>query len=179
MRDRLFWPAWCGVAALVASLLLGAYGVAPLLTFTLGGVASGAALRQVVLATRRQGLRGLVGGANGGMIVHLGVILIAVSLGASNSFIKQLLTQGDRTRAIAYITNELSLDIEKEYEKYDIPVPVRSPEYKKIQDLKKDGQIELLRSYGASKYAIQRLDNEEKRIKLILSIQTQRENSLK
>jgi len=100
-------------------------------------------------------------------------------MGASNSFIKQLLTQGDRTRAIAYITNELSLDIEKEYEKYDIPVPVRSPEYKKIQDLKKDGQIELLRSYGASKYAIQRLDNEEKRIKLILSIQTQRENSLK
>jgi cytochrome c-type biogenesis protein CcmF len=88
LRDRLFWPAWCGVAALVASLLLGAYGVAPLLTFTLGGVASGAALRQVVLATRRQGLRGLVGRANGGMIVHLGVILIAVSLGASNSFSK-------------------------------------------------------------------------------------------
>jgi exonuclease VII small subunit len=100
-------------------------------------------------------------------------------MGASKSFIKQLMTQGDRTRAIAYITNELGLDIEKEYEKYDIPVPVRSPEYKKIQDLKKDGQIELLRSYGASKYAIQRLDNEEKRIKLILSIQTQRENSLK
>lgn len=100
-------------------------------------------------------------------------------MGASKSFIKQLLTQGDRTRAIAYITNELGLDIEKEYEKYDIPVPVRSPEYKKIQDLKKDGQIELLRSYGASKYAIQKLDNEEKRIKLILSIQTQRENSLK
>ena len=88
LRDRLFWPAWCGVAALVASLLLGSYGVAPLLTFTLGGVASGAALRQVVLATRRQGLRGLVGRANGGMIVHLGVILIAVSLGASNSFSK-------------------------------------------------------------------------------------------
>ena len=99
-------------------------------------------------------------------------------MGASKSFIKQLMTQGDRTRAIAYITNELGLDIEKEYEKYDIPAPVHSPEYKKIQDLKKDGQIELLRSYGASKYAIERLDNEEKRIKLILSIQTQRENSL-
>ena len=88
LRERLFWPTWCGVAALIASLLLGAYGLAPLLTFTLGGVAAGAAMRQVVLATRRQGWRGLVGRANGGMIVHLGVILIAVALGASNSFSK-------------------------------------------------------------------------------------------
>ena len=39
-----------------------------------------------MLATRRQGWRGLVGRANGGMIVHLGVILIAVALVASNSY---------------------------------------------------------------------------------------------
>jgi cytochrome c-type biogenesis protein CcmF len=39
-----------------------------------------------VLATRRQGWRGLVGRANGGMIVHLGVILVAVALAASNSY---------------------------------------------------------------------------------------------
>jgi len=88
LRERLFWPAWCGVAALIASLLLGAYGLAPLLTFTLGGISAGAALRQVALATRRQGWRGMVGRANGGMIVHLGVILIAVALGASNSYSK-------------------------------------------------------------------------------------------
>ena len=44
------------------------------------------ALRQLVLATRRQGWRGLVGRANGGMIVHLGVIVIAVALVASNSY---------------------------------------------------------------------------------------------
>jgi cytochrome c-type biogenesis protein CcmF len=86
LRDRLFWPAWCGVAALAGSVLLGADGLAPLLAFGLGGFAGGAALRQLVLAARRQGWRGLVGRANGGMIVHLGVILIAVSLAASNSF---------------------------------------------------------------------------------------------
>jgi len=38
------------------------------------------------LATRRQGWRGLVGRANGGMVVHLGVIMIAVALAASNSY---------------------------------------------------------------------------------------------
>ena len=86
LRQRLFWPAWCGIGTLVVSLLVGADGLAPLLAFTLGGFASGAALRQLVLATRRQGLRGLVGRANGGMVVHLGVILISVALAASNSY---------------------------------------------------------------------------------------------
>jgi len=86
LSQRLFWPAWGGIAALALSVWVGATGLEPLLTFTLGGFAGGAALRQLVLATRRQGLRGLVGRANGGMVVHIGVILIAVALGASNSY---------------------------------------------------------------------------------------------
>ena len=86
LRERLFWPAVCGVAALALSVGLGATGLASLLAFGLGGFAAGSAGRQVVLATRRQGLRGLVGRANGGMIVHLGVIIIAVALTASNSY---------------------------------------------------------------------------------------------
>jgi cytochrome c-type biogenesis protein CcmF len=86
LRDRLFWPAWCGAGALVVAVLLGADGWAPLVAFALAGAAAGSALRQLVLATRRQGSRGLVGRANGGMIVHLGVILIAVALVASNSY---------------------------------------------------------------------------------------------
>ena len=86
LRERLFWPAWCGVAALAVAVLVGAEGWAPLVAFALAGFASGAALRQIVLATRRQGWRGLVGRANGGMVVHLGVILVAVALVASNSY---------------------------------------------------------------------------------------------
>ena len=86
LRNRLFWPAWCGAAVLVIAVLVGATGWAPLTAFFLGGFAAGAALRQLVLATRRQGWRGLVGRANGGMVVHLGVIVIAVALAASNSF---------------------------------------------------------------------------------------------
>ena len=86
LRDRLFWPAWCGVAALAVAVLAGGSGVAPLIAFTLGGFAAGAAGRQLVLATRRQGLRGLVGRANGGMVVHIGVIMVAVGLAASQSY---------------------------------------------------------------------------------------------
>lgn len=86
LSQRLFWPAWCGIGALALSVYVGATGFAPLLAFGLGGFATGSALRQVVLATRRQGWRGLVGRANGGMIVHVGVIMISVALAASNSF---------------------------------------------------------------------------------------------
>jgi cytochrome c-type biogenesis protein CcmF len=86
LRERLFWPAWGGALCLAVAVLLGASGVWSLLAFGLAGAAAAAALRQVVLATRRQGWRGMVGRANGGMIVHLGVIVIAVALVASNSY---------------------------------------------------------------------------------------------
>ncbi len=86
LRERLFVPAWCGVLALLVAVLAGADGWASLTAFGLAGFAAGAALRQLVLATRRQGWRGLVGRANGGMVVHLGVIIIAVALAASNGY---------------------------------------------------------------------------------------------
>lgn len=86
LSQRLFWPAWVGAAGLVLAVVVGADGFAPLVAFFLGGFAAGSALRQVVLATRRQGVAGLLGRANGGMIVHLGVILIAVALVSGNAF---------------------------------------------------------------------------------------------
>lgn len=86
LRHRLYWPAWCGAIALAIAVFSGAEGFMALLGFGLAGFAAGSALRQLVLATRRQGWRGLVGRANGGMVVHLGVIMIAVALAASNSY---------------------------------------------------------------------------------------------
>ena len=101
LSQRLFWPAWGGTLALLVSVLVGATGIEPLLTFFLGGFAAGAAMRQLALATRRQGLRGLVGRANGGMVVHIGVIIIAVALAASNSFTRsQELTLKTNTPAV-------------------------------------------------------------------------------
>jgi cytochrome c-type biogenesis protein CcmF len=89
LRHRLLWPAWVGAAFLVVSLVLGARGLAPLLAFFLAGFAGGSAGRQIVLATRRHGWRGFVGRANGGMVVHIGVIVIAVAFAASSSYARQ------------------------------------------------------------------------------------------
>ncbi|MGA1658181.1 MAG: heme lyase CcmF/NrfE family subunit [Ilumatobacteraceae bacterium] len=86
LSQRLLGPALVGVASLTFSIAVGATGLAPLLAFGLGGFAGGSALRHLVRAVRVQRLRGFVGRANGGMVVHLGVILICVALAASNSF---------------------------------------------------------------------------------------------
>jgi cytochrome c-type biogenesis protein CcmF len=92
LRTRLQWPAWAGTATVVVAVLLGARGLAPLLAFGLGAFAATAALRQVLLAaraSRRRGgpvLAGIVGRANGGMIVHLGVVMVAVAFAAASSY---------------------------------------------------------------------------------------------
>ncbi len=86
LSTRLFWPAAAGVGCMALAVALGGRGLYPMITFGLGGFAAGAALRQVVLATRRQGWRGLVGRTNGGMIVHIGVVLIAVGVASSEAY---------------------------------------------------------------------------------------------
>ena len=89
LSQRLLWPGWIAAITIFTAVALGARGLAPVLTFGLGGFAGGAALRQVALATRRQGWRGLVGRANGGMIVHLGVVIIAVAISTSGSYLRE------------------------------------------------------------------------------------------
>ncbi len=86
LRTRLFWPAAVAVATLVACVIGGVRGLNPLLAFGLGAFAGTSALRQLFIEVRRRGLPGFTGPTGGGMIVHLGVVLIAVGFAASHSF---------------------------------------------------------------------------------------------
>ncbi|HTZ09923.1 MAG TPA: heme lyase CcmF/NrfE family subunit [Acidimicrobiales bacterium] len=92
LRDRLLVPAWAGGLVVVGCVAGGVRGLAPLAAFGLGAFAAAANLRQLALSARaahRSGVgawRGVVGRANGGMVVHLGVVLIAVALAAATSF---------------------------------------------------------------------------------------------
>lgn len=92
LRERLLLPAWCGGATLVVFVAFGVRSLAALVAFGLGAFAVGAALRQLALAARaaRRGgaswLRGVSGRANGGMVVHVGVVVIAVGFSAAMSF---------------------------------------------------------------------------------------------
>ncbi len=103
MRARLAVPAAVGVAVVVLCVADGIHGIEPLLAFGLGAFAAASALRALVLSVRAAwrgarasggtpvgavlaGWRGLVGRANGGMIVHVGVVVIAVGLAAATAF---------------------------------------------------------------------------------------------
>ena len=89
LSRRLLGPMWVAAVALVAAVLAGARGAWALLAFGLGGFAGGAALRQLAAAVRRHRWRGLVGRTNGGMVVHVGVVLVAVAFAASQSYVRQ------------------------------------------------------------------------------------------
>ncbi|HEV3130753.1 MAG TPA: cytochrome c-type biogenesis CcmF C-terminal domain-containing protein, partial [Acidimicrobiales bacterium] len=104
LRGRLAVPAAIGVAVVVTCVAAGIHGVEPLLAFGLGGFAAASAGRSLLLSVRGayrgalssgassnrailSGWRGFVGRANGGMVVHIGVVVIAVGLAAATSFL--------------------------------------------------------------------------------------------
>ncbi|MFV1990164.1 MAG: heme lyase CcmF/NrfE family subunit [Acidimicrobiales bacterium] len=86
VAKRLTFPAWGGLGAAVLSLLLGAEGFTPVLAFGLAGMAAASAGRTIFRAVRKHGFRGFTGRTNGGMVVHLGVVVVAVAIAASGSF---------------------------------------------------------------------------------------------
>jgi cytochrome c-type biogenesis protein CcmF len=113
LRRRLGVPAWVGALTMVACAALGARGVAQILAFGLGAFAVAGIARQYVLgvgATRRTqadlgrvaALRATVAGNRrlyGGLVVHFGIVVIAVAMAASMGYTKKRefhLTEGQR-----------------------------------------------------------------------------------
>jgi cytochrome c-type biogenesis protein CcmF len=90
--QRLAIPVWIGVGTVVLCVVFGLRGIGTLVGFGLGAMAAATAARALVLSvraahTRHVGVwRGLVGRANGGMIVHLGVVVLAVGIIAATSY---------------------------------------------------------------------------------------------
>ena len=87
LRTRLLWPGWIGTGVLVFAVLLGARGLRPA-----AGLLPGRLRRRLRPAPAGAGhpapghAAGLLGRTNGGMIVHLGVIMIAVAFAASSAY---------------------------------------------------------------------------------------------
>ncbi len=99
LRRRLIVPAYVGGATMVAALALGTRGITPVLAFGLGAFALAGIVRQYVVGVRARrhaesegyptALRRTVG-ANprlyGGLIVHVGIVCIAVALASFSTF---------------------------------------------------------------------------------------------
>lgn len=92
LQQRLLWPAWAGTLTVVTSVVAGLRGLGALLAFGLGAAGAAAAVRHLALSvrtSRRTGApawHGLVGRSNGGMVVHLGVVVVSVAFAASSSY---------------------------------------------------------------------------------------------
>ncbi|MDQ3758301.1 MAG: heme lyase CcmF/NrfE family subunit, partial [Actinomycetota bacterium] len=80
LHRRLLWPAWAATAVVVLCVAMGLRGLAPVAAFGLGAFAAASAVRHLVLS------RSVVGRSNGGMVVHLGVIVISVAFAAAQSY---------------------------------------------------------------------------------------------
>ncbi len=89
LSSRLVWPAVAGAAAMAAAVALGSRGWAPTLAVGLGAFAAAAAVRQLGLAVASRGPSGLLGRSSGGMVVHIGVAMVAVAFACSSSFLRQ------------------------------------------------------------------------------------------
>ncbi len=98
VRHRLLVPAWIGAATMVIAVALGARDIAEVIAYGLGAFATAGIVRQFYLGVR--GRRRALGesGAQalgratrsnprlyGGLVVHFGVVLIAVALAASSA----------------------------------------------------------------------------------------------
>ncbi len=88
LHRRLALPAWVATAVVVALVAAGVRGLSALLAFGLGTFAAATATRQLALSVRasRPRRRALLGRSNGGMVVHIGVVVVAVAFAASSSF---------------------------------------------------------------------------------------------
>ncbi|MDQ3980224.1 MAG: heme lyase CcmF/NrfE family subunit, partial [Actinomycetota bacterium] len=84
LHRRLVWSAWTATGVVVLCVALGVRGIGPLLAFGLGAFAAATAIRQLVLSARAG--RSLVGRSSGGMVVHLGVVVMAVGFAASSAY---------------------------------------------------------------------------------------------
>jgi cytochrome c-type biogenesis protein CcmF len=89
---RLVIPVWIGVGTVVLCVAAGLRGAATLVGFGLAAMAAATAARALVLSVRAARARhagwwrGVVGRTNGGMIVHLGVVVLAVGIIAATSY---------------------------------------------------------------------------------------------
>ena len=92
---RLEVPAWIATITVIVLVIAGVRGVLPLGAFFLGALAGSSAIRSIVLEFRaerrrgRSGLSALIGRSGGGMIVHLGVVVLAVGVVASTSYVSR------------------------------------------------------------------------------------------
>ncbi|MGZ8765085.1 MAG: heme lyase CcmF/NrfE family subunit [Acidimicrobiia bacterium] len=133
VRHRLALPAWIGAATMVVALVLGTRGLVPVLAFGLAGFALANIARTVWVALRarrrayREGWftagRRMVSGnprLYGGLVVHVGVVLIAIALASFGTFSTRRevrLERGQSVQVSGYTVTFLGTELDRSAQK--------------------------------------------------------------
>jgi cytochrome c-type biogenesis protein CcmF len=140
VRSRLLIPAWAGALALVVALLAGAHGVANVGAFALGAFALTSIGRSVVVgirARKRATSEALPTAAvrtvrsntrlYGGLLVHVGVVVVAVALATTGGYTTKKtveLSPGESARVRGYTLTYLGRQIDQSGQKTTIKARV-------------------------------------------------------
>jgi cytochrome c-type biogenesis protein CcmF len=136
LRRRLLLPAWVGAGTLVVALLLGARGVAQVFAFALAAFALTSIVRTVAVGIRAQ-RRAYAGSLPasvistvrgntrlyGGLLVHVGVVIVAVALAASSGYATKREVQLARNESVTvrgYTLTYLGSDVDRSAQKTTI-----------------------------------------------------------
>jgi cytochrome c-type biogenesis protein CcmF len=141
LRRRLLVPAWAGALTLVVALLLGAHGIAQVLTFSLAAFALASIARAVAIGVRarRRAHHENMPAATarmvrsnprlyGGLVVHVGVVCIAVALAASSGYTTRRevqLAPGESATVRGYTVTYLGSETERTEQKTSVKARVR------------------------------------------------------
>ncbi len=141
LRQRLLLPAWVGAITMVVAVVFGARGVAEVIAYGLGAFATAGIIRQFVLGVR--GRRRALGEPRavalgratrsnprlyGGLVVHFGVVLIAVVLAVSSAYganREVRLRRGQSASVSGYTLTYLGSKIERSQQKTTVSAAVR------------------------------------------------------
>jgi len=141
LRDRLLIPAWVGAVTMVVAIILGAHGITDVVAFGLAAFALAGIVRQLVVGARAR--RHAEGGAwpsalvhavranprlYGGLVVHTGIVLIAVALAASSTYSTKRevrLERGESATVAGYTVTYLDREVESDAHKRVVKARVR------------------------------------------------------
>jgi cytochrome c-type biogenesis protein CcmF len=140
LRDRLLIPAWAGGITFVILLVVGAHGIANVVAFALAAFAFTSIGRTVVIgvrARRRATGEALPAAAGrtvrsnprlyGGLLVHVGVVVIAVALATTGGYTTHRevqLSPGQSARVRGYTVTYLGRSVERSPQKTTIKARV-------------------------------------------------------
>jgi cytochrome c-type biogenesis protein CcmF len=141
LRHRLLVPAWAGVVTIVVAIAFGAHGLAGVATFGLGAFATAGIARQMWLGvrTRRKAhaenpfvatVRTVRGNPRlyGGLVVHLGVVLIAVAIALSSGYLTRrevTLARGESATVRGYKVTYVDGSIDSSAQKTTVKAQVK------------------------------------------------------